>query len=534
MKLLINQIKIPFAKKGNEMELVSKKISDMLHIPLAKLGAISIQKKSIDARKKPELYYVYSVIYDCDDKYASKLLKNNNITKYCPVKYKFPVKKNDKSIKRPVIIGSGPAGLFCGYMLASYGFKPVIIERGSEVRKRKEAVHHFWNTGELDSECNVQFGEGGAGTFSDGKLMTGVKDKSGRIDKILDIFIENGSSKDLKISPKPHIGTDVLENVVVNMRQHILDNGGEYHFDVKLHDINIEDGSLKSIELMYRDGKVSLLDTDMLILAIGHSSRDTFKMLHSHNLNMENKPFAIGYRVSHNQKDINDSRYGFNDDSLPAADYKVTYQADSGRGVYSFCMCPGGYVVNSSSHTDKLTVNGMSYSRRDSANANSAIVLTVTEDDYGHELFDGMKFQEQIESNAYNTGQGKIVFQRFSDYKDNKPSDDIDGEVLPICKGLFMYGNQRGILNNAFEEDFIEAMEYFGRIIPGFNNDDVLICGVESRTSSPVKILRDEHFESNIRGIFPCGEGAGYAGGITSAALDGIKVAEEIAVRLAE
>ena len=529
-KVLVNEIKLP-VNVSESIETLTGKVANNLKISKDEIKDLFIKKKSIDARHKPEIFYVYSLVVSLGDNIADKVLRNKNTSLYKEVLYNFPCDNKKNLEERPVIIGFGPAGLFCGYLLALHGFKPVIIERGSKVESRTQAVKEFWEGGKLNLNTNVQFGEGGAGTFSDGKLNTGVKDKYGRIGYMLDTFVKYGADKAITYINKPHIGTDVLTGIISSMRRDMEEMGANFYFDTLMEDFSYENGQISSISILLPDGSHEKIKTNNVVLAIGHSARNTFKLLHKKGIDMQNKPFAVGYRVQHKQKLINDDQYGFGNAekyNLPASDYKLTYTSKDGHGVYSFCMCPGGYVVNASSFDKKLTINGMSYSGRDSDNANSAIVITVNEDDYGHQLFDGMKLQEELETKSYNLADGKLVFQRYEDYKDGVASAGY-GQVKPVCKGQSVTGSVRGVFSEVFENNFIEAMEYYGGRIKGFNDGDSLICAVESRTSSPVKIIRDDGFEANIKGIYPCGEGAGYAGGITSAAVDGMKVAEQIA-----
>jgi hypothetical protein len=429
-------------------------------------------------------------------------------------------------------------------MLSNAGFKPLLLERGAEVKKRMELVEHFWQTGELDTRTNVQFGEGGAGTFSDGKLNTMVKDKEGRAREALRIFVEHGAKENIMYEAKPHIGTDILCDVVVNMREKIKANGGEVRFEAQVMDI-LFDADNKVTAVKVGD---ETIPSDAVVLAIGHSARDTFYMLKDRAVDMQPKPFAVGYRVEHRQSLINLSQYGMEaPEGLGAAPYKLVAQTSEGRGVYSFCMCPGGYVVNASSEEKRLAINGMSYSKRDGANANSAIIITVDPKDFGSEdVLSGVEFQRKLEEKAFELGQGKIPVEYYCDFKQEVeaikagktgafPDKDLSHKDdksfnQPQMKGDHVFARVHEILPNELNFAFIEGMEKFGRTIKGYDNVDALISGVESRTSSPVRINRDDSGQSvNIKGLFPCGEGAGYAGGIMSAAMDGIRTAELIA-----
>ena len=515
----VRQVKVRVEE--DNFDFILNKICKRLCTNIDNIISYKINKKSIDARSKNDIYFVYEIDLD---------IKNYNIKYDKDVldieeeKYIFPNEGTSLLNNRPVIVGSGPCGLFCGYLLAKYGYKPIIIERGEKVEDRLNTVNNFWENGILNPNSNIQFGEGGAGTFSDGKLNTLVKDTEYRMKFVYETFVENGASSEILYSYKPHIGTDVLINVVKNMREKIISYGGEFRFNTCLTDINIVDNKISSI--IVNDNEE--IKTDVVILAIGHSSRDTFKMLYDKNVLMEAKPFAVGYRVIHNQGMINLSQYGEKyKDSIGAAPYKLTYKCSNGRGVYSFCMCPGGYVVNASSEENRLCINGMSYSKRDSKWANSAIIVTIYPRDYGEHPLDGIRFQRYIEKRAYEVGNGKIPVQLFDDFKNNIESDSFKS-VEPVFKGKYSFSNLNQILPQELNDSIKEAFNDFGKKIKGFDNPDTVFAGVEARTSSPVKIIRDESFNSNILGLYPCGEGAGYAGGITSAAIDGIKIAEEI------
>ena len=344
-----------------------------------------------------------------------------------------------------------------------------------------------------------------------------------RIKKIYEIFVENGAPKEILYINKPHIGTDVLREVIINMRNKMIENGTTFMYNSLLTDIVVENGRAKQIVI----NNNQVIDTDVLILAIGHSSRETFRLLHNKGLNMKSKPFAVGLRVMHDQEMINKSQYGKYAEYLPNASYKLTYQTKEGRGVYSFCMCPGGYVVNASSEENRLCINGMSNHARDSKTANSAIVVTVNEKDYGDDLFGGINYQERLEEQAHNIANGSIPVQLYKDFKENTISTEF-GNVNPEYKGNIKFSNLNLILPKEISDSIKEAMDNFDNKIKGFANDDVILSGTETRTSSPIRIVRDENLESNIKGIYPGGEGAGYAGGITTSALDGIKIAEKI------
>ena len=519
----IRQIKLNIEKSE---ELLLDKVASTLKIPKSVIEDLVIIKKSLDARKKDNLFYVYEV--DIKTKLETNILKSNkskDVFKSPEEKYTFKVTGTKTLKTRPIIVGTGPAGLFCAYLLAENNYNPIIIERGEKVEDRIKTIEKFWETGILNTESNVQFGEGGAGTFSDGKLNTLVKDKANRGRKVFEIFVENGAPKEIMYENKPHIGTDILRTVIINMRNKIISMGGQFYYNTKLTNINYENNELVSIEV----NNETIIECNNLILAIGHSSRDTFEMLNNKQIKMFAKPFAVGLRIEHPQEMINKSQYGEKyAKRLPPASYKLTYTASNNRGVYSFCMCPGGYVVNASSEQNRLVVNGMSNYKRDTKNANSALVVTVNPNDFGNNPLSGIEFQRKLEENAYNEGKGKIPLQLYKDYKDNQETTSI-GKISPITKGNYNFSNLNKIFPNYINDSIKEAIEYFDTKIKGYATDDAILLGVESRTSSPVRIERDELGESNIKGIYPCGEGAGYAGGITTAAMDGIKVAELLA-----
>ncbi len=512
----------------NSIEVLERKITKKLR--LKQVPEYVILKRSIDARKKSEICYIYQVGVQIQNE--SSILKRVNdkdvmLTKV--VKYQFPNNGEKVLPHHPMVVGSGPAGLFCALLLAKAGYQPIIVERGLPVEERLACVEAFWNGEKLNPECNVQFGEGGAGTFSDGKLNTQVKDKFGRIRFVLEEFVKHGAPEDILYDNKPHVGTDLLINVVKGIREEIESLGGVFLFDTKVADIIVENKEITKVKLIH-SGHERIVDTNLVVLAIGHSARDTFEMLYDKQLSMEAKDFAMGVRVEHKASMIQEVMYGNEKEAqaLPAAPYKVTHQTSKGRGVYSFCMCPGGYVVNASSEEGHTAINGMSYSGRDGKNSNSAIVVTVRREDYGNEHpLSGIAFQRKLEHNIYEDGKGKIVVQRFEDFEAGIPSTAI-GSIEPQMKGEYTLGNVAKCLPSFMTEAITEGIHAFERQIPGFSNPDIIISGVESRTSSPIRIQRDETFQSNVRGVYPCGEGAGYAGGIMSAAMDGMKVAEAI------
>ncbi len=525
----IKQIKLPIRHKDEDL---INAIAKALKLPAQKILNYQIVKRSIDARKN-EIKYIYTVDAtialkpkDTEEVLISRC-RNENITLGQTEEYQFIPAGEEPLAHRPVVVGTGPAGLFTAYLLAKHGYQPLVLERGYEVRKRVEAVEHYWSTNELNPECNVQFGEGGAGTFSDGKLNTLVKDANNRYRLVMETFVQFGAPSDILYLNKPHIGTDKLRYVVENMRNEIIRYGGEVRFGTTLTDLFIEQGSVRAIEVNHKE----VIPCDLLVTAIGHSARDTFAMFHRRGLELTAKAFAVGLRIEHKQSMISQSQYGSDYIHLPAADYKLTHQTAQGRGVYSFCMCPGGFVVNASSEQGYIAVNGMSNYKRDEVNANSAIVVTIQPEDFGSgDPLSGIEFQRKIEKAAYQAGKGLVPVQLFGDLLRDRDSVTI-GNITPNIKGDYRLANLKHCLPVAVMDALKEGILAFDHKIKGFAHEEAVLSGVESRTSSPVRIQRDEHFEASIKGIYPCGEGAGYAGGITSAAIDGIKVFEAIAGR---
>ena len=545
----INQIKLPPDCQSEEAEL-QKKAAKLLRIAPSEIRSLTIVRRSLDARKKPDIYRVYTVDVrvDGEQKIRKKWGQKNGQIQLAEEKiYQFP--KTLPAKDRPVIVGTGPAGLFCGYMLARAGYRPILLERGREVHKRLADVERFWREGVLDPASNVQFGEGGAGTFSDGKLTTTVKDPAGRMREALRIFVEAGAPKEILYEAKPHLGTDILTDVVTNLRKAIEADGGEVRFSSQVTGLLTEDGHVTGVEV---NGLP--LKSRAVVLAIGHSARDTFQMLHGLGIPMEAKAFAVGLRMEHPRELIDRLQYGETAFSLPAAAYSVTAKTASGRGVYSFCMCPGGYVGDASSEPGHTAVNGMSYSGRDGANSNSAMIVTVSPADYeaygkGGPLA-GIAFQRHLEERAFQAGRGAVPVERYGDFRSFVLADSrekgqkigaglrVAGEGLlqarypdfaPAIKGRLQFAPVHGILPDFLNQALVEGIDLIGQRMKGFDDGDAFLSGVESRTSSPVRILRDETGQSAVRGLFPCGEGAGYAGGITSAAMDGILIAERVA-----
>lgn len=525
----ILQLKMPVCHTEQELR---EKILKTLHIRPEDLKKWHIVRRSVDARKKDALSYVYQI--DVETPKEKRILsksKHNEIMSTKTTEYHFPEPGTEELRDRPVVIGSGPAGLFCAYFLAKNGYCPILLERGDEAHVRKQKVEKFWSGGDLDQESNVQFGEGGAGTFSDGKLNTQVKDSSGRNREVLKIFCEAGAPGEIIYDQKPHLGTDQLIGIVQNMRHQIEDWGGTVRFRSKVTDFEIRNGKLEAV-IVNENEKIK---TSVAVLAVGHSARDTFFRLEKEKLLMEAKAFAVGVRIEHPQKMINENQYGKHaPESLGAAPYKLTHRCRNGRGIYSFCMCPGGYVVNASSEEGRTVVNGMSYSDRAGRNANSAMIVTVGPEDFApyhlpgtSPVLDGIAFQRELERKAFECGHGKVPVQLFGDFCADRESGGM-GEIEPAICGAWTPANLREIFPVPIQQSLEEGIRAFERNISGFSRPDAVLSGAESRTSSPVRIVRDEKFESSVKGLYPCGEGAGYAGGITSAAMDGIRVAEAI------
>ncbi|MBO8138669.1 MAG: NAD(P)/FAD-dependent oxidoreductase [Desulfotomaculum sp.] len=521
----VSQIRLPINHKESE---IVKAVLDKLCIKEKQLLEINIFKQSIDARKKNKIYFVYTVDVRVDNEESIlNKIKDRDVTLTPDMKYYYVQPGDVKLGNRPVIVGTGPAGLFCGLILAQMGYKPLLLERGADVDKRTKAVSKFWETGELDTSCNVQFGEGGAGTFSDGKLTTLIKNK--RCRKVLEELVEAGAPAEIIYSYKPHVGTDMLKRVVKNIRQKIISLGGEVKFNSQVSDIVVKDGRITAVIV---NGSEKIM-TEVLVLAIGHSARDTFEMLLEKGVRMVQKPFSIGFRIEHPQELINKAQYKkfANHPRLGAADYKLSYHSPSGRSAYTFCMCPGGTVVAAASETKGVVTNGMSEYARNGDNANSALLVGVRPGDYGsdHPLA-GMYFQRLWESKAYEMGGGsyRAPAQLVGDFLNGRTSAVL-GTVYPTYKPGVKMTTLQDCLPSYVIKTLKEALPAFAKKLRGFTMYDAVLTGVETRSSSPVKIYRDESCQTNIRGIYPAGEGPGYAGGIMSAAVDGIQVAEFIA-----
>ncbi len=520
MKLLLSNIILGLDDGQKELE---KQAAQKLKIKLDSIKNIKIVKQSVDARKKPGIRLVYSI--SCEVMDGIRIPDNSDIRILEQPKEEALMPGSKNISGRPLIIGTGPSGIFCGLILAQYGYKPIIIERGSNVEERTKKVERYWKEGELDTDTNVQFGEGGAGTFSDGKLTTRINDP--RCDKVLQEYHKFGAPDEILYKAKPHIGTDILKSVVANMRMEIERLGGTVLFNTKAIDINIRDGKVCGV----LTDTHSNIDTNVVVMAIGHSARDTFEMLYNKGVPFEQKPFSIGVRIEHPQSLINTAQYGeaSGHSALGAADYQLFHKQKE-RTAYSFCMCPGGIVVASASEQNSIVTNGMSEYKRDRENANSALVVSVGPFDFAtsHPL-GGIEFQRNWERLAYKVGgsNNSAPIQRLEDFTLNRVGKI--GSVKPSYTGETRCADINECLPKYVTDSMKESMAYFDRKIKGFGMKDALLTGVETRTSSPVRIPRNEVFECiGVAGLYPAGEGAGYAGGIVSAAVDGIKIAQQI------
>lgn len=520
--IILRNVKVPL--DGNFSDMTALFSDATGYVPK---GEASLYKRAVDARDRKNVHFNCTFILEDDRAKSAKCLARFSPENYEPVIYKYKTATPGKH--RPVVIGFGPAGMFSALCLARSGLKPIVFERGCDAETRAKDIEIFWNGGRLDPDSNIQFGEGGAGTFSDGKLNTGIKDP--RIREVLHIFSNHGAGEKILYDAKPHIGTDILINVVQSIRKEIIGLGGEVHFGHRLTGIKVSGGAVSAAEISH-GGICENVPCDSLILAIGHSARDTFQMLKSIGIKMEPKPFAVGARIEHPQSLINRAQYGgfAGHRALSAADYRLAVHLQNGRGVFTFCMCPGGVVVNASSEQDGVVTNGMSYHKRDGENANSAVLVGVgVEDYYKGDVLDGVRFQKDIEAAAYKAGNGRPICQSVGDFLSKKATaDDYSGEVMPTLRPGVTFGSISDALPEFICDSMREGIALFDKRLPGFASPEALLTAPETRSSSPVKIVRDDGFEGSVSGLFPCGEGAGYAGGITSAAVDGLKTAEAV------
>ena len=514
--IVINNIKLSLDADLNDIYGI---VANKLKINKQDILSAELYRKSVDARDKRDVHFVISIIADIKNE-AKVLKKNKNAMPFTQKEY---VWQKAQSSIRPVVIGFGPAGIFAALTLARAGLRPIVYERGTDVDTRTADVQKFFGGGNLNPESNVQFGEGGAGTFSDGKLNSGIKDI--RCRTVLQTFYQFGAQKDILIDAKPHIGTDVLKTVVKNIRNEIIALGGEVNFGAKLDGLFFEDNQLTEISVNGNKQKCKCL-----CLCIGHSARDTFKMLKNSGVDMQRKPFAMGVRIEHLQREINKSLYGdfASHSALKAADYKLAVHLPSGRGVFTFCMCPGGEVINASSETGGIAVNGMSESRRDGDNANSALLVGVNPEDFdGDDVLAGCELQARIEQNAYKIGNGAVPITTVGNFVFG--ADAKIGDVKPTVKPQYTFADFGEIYPDYIIESLKDGIKEMDKKIRGFACADAILTAPETRSSSPVRITRNDDGESvTYGGIYPCGEGAGYAGGIMSAAVDGIKLAEKI------
>ena len=507
--------------------------SKELNISHHQIKDISIFKRSIDARRKNDVHFLITLNVN-----LSELTNENNIVSKCKSNnvsiaqdtiYKLPPIK--KLNNRPVIIGAGPAGLFCALILARCGANPIVVERGKDVDGRKKDIENFWVNKILNTNSNIQFGEGGAGTFSDGKLTTGTKNERAKL--VIKEFVRFGADSEILYNAKPHIGTDKLPNTIKNMRKEIINLGGEFLFETLFVDFKTKNNEIESVSLL-NNNSIKTIKTNNLVLAIGHSSRDTYEMLSKNKIFMEQKAFSIGVRIEHLQEKIDKTQFGTfaNKGKLGASDYKLSTHLKSGRGLYTFCMCPGGTVVAASSEENTVVTNGMSEFARDKTNANSALLVGVNPTDFGSsDVLAGVNFQRKLENSAFIKGGSdySAPVQRLEDFINNKKTTSF-GEVRPSYTSTVKLSNLNDILPDYVSNSIKIGSNFLNNKLKGFTHPDAILTGVETRSSAPVRILRDTTTlqSVSVKGLYPCGEGAGYAGGIMSASVDGIKCAEAI------
>ena len=514
-------VSVPFDYKDGDLP---KLVAKTLGVSQREIRSSEIKRRSIDARKGLKYVMSFNLLLRDEsvvpDRADVRVIDEEK-------RYALPTRTQGNT-QKVIVVGAGPAGLFCAYALAHAGYSPIVIERGKSVDERTADVQRFFDGGPLDEQSNVQFGEGGAGTFSDGKLNTGISDQ--RIRFVLSTFVECGADEDVLYDAMPHVGTDKLRTVVKNLRQRIIDLGGQFYFSTTMTDLLLSPSG-RVVGLKVRRGEnVDVIRADVVVLATGHSARDTYQMLDERCVFLEPKPFSVGVRVEHLQRDVNEARYHRKD---VTASYKLSHRLENGRGVYTFCMCPGGYVINSSSEQGLLAVNGMSESRRDGQNANSAVLVSVSPSDYPEGRLGGIQFQRNIEKRAFEvSGDYRAPAQTLGDFLKGKPTKEF-GAVKPTVKPGVVGADLNTILPAYVVSGIREGMTAFGKKVKGFDSDSTVMTGVETRSSAPVRVTRTEGGECLLNeGLYPSGEGAGYAGGITSSAVDGLKTAEKIIAKL--
>ncbi len=532
MALLLTDIKMPIETQWNEMPAL---ISAQFDLPAQSVQATRIIRESLDARKKNDIHFRISAVAQLESIWQNRLVKRGDkrVSIYTPpAEYSLPT-GTEQPKGRIVVVGFGPAGIFAAYFLAQAGYKPLVLERGREVAQRKADVLRFWSNGALDEQSNVMFGEGGAGTFSDGKLTTRSKDA--RADVVLATLAKHGAPDDIVYQAKPHVGTDLLQNVVRDMREAVCNMGGEIRFESRMSDLHIQDGELAAVDVMH-NGKKERIACAACVLAAGQAARDVYELLLHKGLTLVPKSFAVGVRIEHPQGMIDRAQFGAlaGHPRLGAAEYRLTAQSGT-RGVYTFCMCPGGQVVASSSEEEQVVVNGMSDRARNGKNANAAVIVQVGPEDFGHDPLSGVRFQQELERKAYLLGASDGAYfapaQRLEDFLTLRQSRTF-GDVKPSYRPGVSMHKMDALLPEYVCAGIRDGIAGFSRQLKGFDLPDAVLTAVESRTSSPVRIVRDERGEApGAAGLYPVGEGAGYAGGIVSAAIDGMHAAERIAAK---